>query len=38
MELHPLLFWIVGIVLGLLLLYFVIKIAIGNGIKDSGLV
>jgi uncharacterized membrane protein len=37
MELQPLLFWIVGIVLGLLLLYFVIKTAIVNGIRDSGL-
>jgi uncharacterized membrane protein len=37
MELQTLLLWIAVVALGLFLLYFIIKTAVTNGIRDSGL-
>ncbi len=37
MEIHVILYWVIGVVLGWLLLYYIIKSAVVNGIRDSGL-
>lgn len=37
MEIAVILFWVVGFVLGCLILYNIIKVAVVNGIRDSGL-
>lgn len=37
MGLYIILFWIVGIVFWGFILYFIIKMAVVNGIKDSGI-
>lgn len=37
MEIYTLLFWAASIILGWILLYFVVKAAVVNGIRDSGL-
>lgn len=37
MEIYSLILWIVSFILGMLILYFVIKTAIVNGIRDSGI-
>jgi len=37
MELYTIIFWILGFLVGLYVLYFIIKTAIVNGIRDSGL-
>lgn len=37
MEIYSLILWIVSFILGMLILYFVIKTAVVNGIRDSGI-
>ncbi|MES2373843.1 MAG: hypothetical protein V4557_14785 [Bacteroidota bacterium] len=37
METYSILFWVIGGILGWVLLYYVIKSAVVNGIRESGL-
>jgi hypothetical protein len=37
MEIYSLILWIVSFILGMFILYFVIKTAVVNGIRDSGI-
>lgn len=37
MEMYTLILWVVSVILGIFILYFVIKTAVVNGIRDSGI-